>query len=132
MWTNQRPVFRSRDLSCPIRGEHYLEDEGGELVPHVHDVGVATGAARGAHKVLLDLDHRLGVLALLAEDELLDEAVQHVLELALVMASIDDVALSLKCMFLNELHYTLEEIYGFIGSIFRASKKIFSSFKASF
>ena len=65
-------------------------------MPHVHDVGMTTGAARGADKVLLDLDHGLGVLTLLAEDELLDEAVQHVLELALVMASIDDVALSLK------------------------------------
>ena len=75
---------------------YYLDDEGGELVPHVHDVGVATGAAGGTHEVLLDLDHCLGVLALLAKDELLDEAVQHVLELALVMASIDNVALSLK------------------------------------
>ena len=65
-------------------------------MPHVHDVGVATGAAGGTHEVLLDLDHCLGVLALLAKDELLDEAVQHVLELTLVMTTIDNVALSLK------------------------------------
>ena len=63
---------------------------------HVHDVGVATGAAGGANKVLLDLDDGLRVLAFLAEDELLDEAVEHVLELPLVVTAIDDVALSLK------------------------------------
>ena len=74
----------------------YLDDEGCELVAHVHDVGVAAGAARGPDQVLLDLDDSLRVLALLAEDKLLDEAVQHVLELALVMATIDDVSLSLK------------------------------------
>ena len=65
-------------------------------MPHVHDVGVATGAAGGAHKVLLDLDDCLRVIALLAEDELLDEAVKHVLELPLVVTTVDDVALSLK------------------------------------
>ena len=65
-------------------------------MPHVHDVGVATGAAGGANKVLLDLDDSLRVLAFLAEDELLDEAVEHVLELPLVVTAIDDVALSLK------------------------------------
>ena len=74
-------------------------------MPHVHDVGVAAGATRGAHKVLLDLDHGLGVLAFLAEDELLDEAIQHVLELALVMAAIDDVALSLNYDF-KEVSFT--------------------------
>ena len=26
MSTNQRPVFRSRDLSRPIRGQYYLEE----------------------------------------------------------------------------------------------------------
>ena len=61
---------------------------------------MAAGAARGAHKVLLDLDHRLGVLALLAEDELLDEAVKHVLELPLVVTTIDNVALSLNKVYI--------------------------------
>ena len=69
-------------------------------MPHVHDVGVATGAAGGAHKVLLDLDDCLRVIALLAEDELLDEAVKHVLELPLVVTTIDDVALSLNKVYI--------------------------------
>ena len=65
-------------------------------MPHVHDVGVATGATGGANKVLLDFDDGLRVLAFLAEDELLYEAVKHVLEFPLVVTAIDDVALSLK------------------------------------
>ena len=65
-------------------------------MPHVHDVDVTAGATGCPKEVLLDLDDSLRILALLAKDELLDEAVQHVLELPLVVTSVDDVALSLK------------------------------------
>ena len=59
----------------------YLDDVGGELVPHVDHEGVPAGGAGRLDGALLlqDLEARLGVLALLAQHELLDEAVEHVL-----------------------------------------------------
>ena len=39
VWTNQRPVFRSRDLSLPIRGQYYLT----ELLLGVASVAAVAG-----------------------------------------------------------------------------------------
>ena len=50
-------------------------------MPHVDHEGVPAGGAGRLDGALLlqDLEARLGVLALLAQHELLDEAVEHVL-----------------------------------------------------
>ena len=82
-------------LSINLLLRWVLDDEGCQLVSHVHDVVVPAGAAGGPDHVLLDLDDGLRVLAFLAEHKLLDEPIQHVLELASVVAAVDDVALSL-------------------------------------
>ena len=59
----------------------YLDDVGGEPVPHVDHEGVAAGGAARADDALLlqDLERSLGVVALLAQHKLLDEDVKHVL-----------------------------------------------------
>ena len=60
----------------------YLDDVGGELVPHVDHEGVPAGGAGRLDGALLlqDLEVGLGVVALLAQHKLLDEGVQHVLQ----------------------------------------------------
>ena len=60
----------------------HLDDVGGELVPHVDLKGVAAGGAARLDDALLleDLEVSLRVLALLAQHKLLDEGVQHVLQ----------------------------------------------------
>jgi len=63
-------------------------------VAHVHGEDVAAGLAAGADHVFLHLDDSLRVLALGAEHKLLDEPVEHVLQLAGVVAPVDDVPLA--------------------------------------
>ena len=72
-----------------------LDDEGGELVPHVQGEDVAAGLARGPDHVFLHLEHGLRVLALFTQHKLLDEPVQHVLHPPGVVAAVDNVALIL-------------------------------------
>lgn len=76
----------------------YPEDEGGKLMPHIQLERVSARLARGRDDAALGhhLEHRLGVLALLAEDELADESVKKVLELVRVVGAVDDVALVLE------------------------------------
>ena len=78
-------------LGVDVLLRRVLDDVGGQLVAHVDGEDVAAGLAGGADHVLLDLENGLGVVALLAEDEPLDEAIQHVLHLGSVVATVDDV-----------------------------------------
>ena len=69
-----------------------LQDERGELVTEI-GVGVVTASlAVELDEAVLDVHDGLGVLAFLAEDELGDEAVEVVLELAGVVGAVDDPA----------------------------------------
>ena len=76
----------------------YLEDKSGQLVPHVQLETMSTSLAAGNQDSLLvvRLDHGLRILAVLAQDELLDEAVEHVLQLGGVVRAVHDVAVVLE------------------------------------
>ena len=65
---------------------------------HVEGEAVAARLARSHDDLLLlvALQHRLWVVAVLAQDEFLDEAVQHVLEFGGLVGAVDDVAFVLK------------------------------------
>ena len=67
-------------------------------MPHVKHEGVSARLARAADGAALghDLEHRLRVLALLAQHELADEAVEKVLQLVGVVGPVHDVALVLE------------------------------------
>lgn len=73
-----------------------LQDEGGELVT---DVGVGTLAASLAVEddvAILAVDDGLGVLAVLAQDKLVDEAIEMVLQLGGLVSAVDDPAVILR------------------------------------
>ena len=75
----QNPASLSTDLSVGDGGSLVVEvllrrvpeDECGEFVPHVHGEVVAACLARGGDNLLdgLDLQHRLRVVTLLAQDK---------------------------------------------------------------
>lgn len=67
-----------------------LQDEGAELEAEVDISALTTGLAVKEDAAILDVDLGLRVLALLAEDELGDEAVQVVLELGGLVSAVDD------------------------------------------
>ena len=56
---------------------------------------VTTGLATGCQVLafIVDLDDGLRIVTVLTQDELLDEAIQHVLQLVCIVRSIDNVAL---------------------------------------
>ena len=62
---------------------------------HVQSEDMAARLARSPDHVFLHFQDSLRVFALLAQDELLDEAVEYVLHLASVVTAVDDVPLSL-------------------------------------
>lgn len=67
-----------------------LQDEGAELEAEVYISALTTSLAVKEDAAILDVDLGLRVLALLAEDELGDEAVQVVLELGGLVSAVDD------------------------------------------
>jgi hypothetical protein len=67
-----------------------LEDEAAELQAKVDVSALTTGLAVKQDTVILDDNIGLRVLALLAENELVDEAIEVVLKLGSVMGSVDD------------------------------------------
>lgn len=72
-----------------------LQDERGELVAEV-GVGVVTASLAVEDDVaILDVDNGLGVLAVLAKDELVDEAVEVVLQLGSLVGTVDNPAVVL-------------------------------------
>ena len=72
-----------------------LHDEGGQLVAHVQSEDMTARLARSPDHVFLHFQDSFRIFALLAEDELLDEAIEYVLHLASVVTAVDDVPLSL-------------------------------------
>ena len=71
---------------------HVLEHETAELQAQIDLGALATGLAVEGDAAVLDVDIGLGVLALLAENELGDEAVKELLELAGLVGAVDDPA----------------------------------------
>jgi hypothetical protein len=67
-----------------------LEDEGVQLVPHVHVGHKAASLALEQDIILSDFDLRLGVAAAVAAHILLDEVLQKLRKLLGVMCSVDD------------------------------------------
>jgi hypothetical protein len=69
-----------------------LQDKGSELQARVDLGDLAAGFAVKGDVAVLDVNVGLGVLALLAENEFGDEAVEVVLELARIVGAVDDPA----------------------------------------
>ena len=67
-----------------------LEDEGGQLVARIDSSALTTSLAVEVDVAVFDLDDGLGVFAGSAEDELVDEAIQVILELVGVVGTVDD------------------------------------------
>lgn len=67
-----------------------LEDEAAQLVAQVNGGALTTGLAVEDDVTILDVDDSLRVFALVAKNELLDEDVEKVLELARLVSTIDD------------------------------------------
>jgi hypothetical protein len=70
-----------------------LQDEAAELEAKVNIGALTAGLAIENNVVILDNDIGFGILALLAEDELVDESIQMILELGGLMGTIDDPAI---------------------------------------
>lgn len=70
-----------------------LQDKAAELQAQINVSALAASLAVERDVAILDLDIGLGVLALLAKDELVDETVKVVLKLGRVMGTVDDPAI---------------------------------------
>ena len=78
-------------LSFPFLGLA-LQDEGAQLETSIDIGALTTGFAVQDDASLTDHGVGLGILAFLAEDEAIDEAIQMVLELGSLMGAVDDPA----------------------------------------
>ncbi|KUI56281.1 hypothetical protein VP1G_10837 [Cytospora mali] len=72
-----------------------LQDETAQLVAQVDGGALTTGLAVEDDMAIVDVDDSLGILALVAENKLLDEDIKKVLELARLMSTVDDPAIIL-------------------------------------
>ena len=72
-----------------------LENEAAQLKAEVNVSALTTGLAVKNDVTILDVDVGLGVLALLAENKLVDEAIEVVLELGRIVSAVDDPAVVL-------------------------------------
>ena len=76
-------------------GGELLQDEGRQLLARVGLGDGTTSLAVHENALVLDANNSLGILATSAEDELVDEAVEVVLQLGSLMGSVDDPAVIL-------------------------------------
>ena len=110
------PVYNGRRIESTvvINGSllNYLDDVGGEPVPHVYLEAVAAGGAARRDDALLlqDLESGLGIVALRAQNELLDEDIQHVLQLSRLMNPVDDVTIVLEVELRLSAEFATEEL----------------------
>lgn len=72
-----------------------LDDEPTELQAWISLGALSAGLAVEQNAAILDLNHSLGILTLLAEHELVDEAIEMVLKFGGIVGAVDDPAVIL-------------------------------------